>query len=181
MKRLGKIKTLAAAAVAAIALTTGLAIAQTSAQDDQSKPRAEKHGSGKHGFGKGRGHRGGGMHGFGFGRLNLTDDQKARIQQIHQSFDERTKSLHEQLHAKRQELRQSESGGTFNEALATQKLTEAASIEAKLMGERFRMRQEMLSVLTPEQKTQMEQQREQFKGRRGEGRGRRGAQQPQMQ
>jgi len=182
MKRLGKIKTLAVAAISAIALASTLAIAQTPAQDGQSKPNAEKHGFGKHGFGKGRGHRGGGgMHGFGFGRLNLTDDQKARMQQIHQSFDERTKSLHEQLRAKRQELRESESGGTFNEALATQKLTEAASIEAKLMGERFRMRQEMLSILTPEQKTQMEQQREQFKGRRGEGRGRRGAQQPQMQ
>ncbi|MBC7931508.1 MAG: Spy/CpxP family protein refolding chaperone [Rubrivivax sp.] len=180
MKRLGKIKTLAAAAVAAIALTTGIAIAQTSTQDSQSKPRAEKHGSGKHGFGRGRGHRGGGMHGFG--RLNLTDDQKARMQQIHQSFDERTKGLREQLRAKRQELRESESGGTFNEALATQKLTEAAVIEAKLMGERFRVHQEMLSILTPEQKTQMEQQREQFKSRRGEGRGRRGEKQtPQMQ
>lgn len=180
MKRLGKIKTLAAAAVAAIALTTGIAIAQTSTQDDQSKPRAEKHGFGKHGFGKGRGHHGGGMRGFG--RLNLTDDQKARMQQIHQSFDERTKGLHEQLRAKRQELRESESGGTFNEALATQKLTEAAVIEAKLMGERFRVHQEMLSILTPEQKTQMQQQREQFKGRRGEGRGRRGEKQtPQMQ
>ncbi|HYH84607.1 MAG TPA: Spy/CpxP family protein refolding chaperone [Pyrinomonadaceae bacterium] len=175
MKRLGKIKTLAAAAVAAIALTTGLAVAQTGTQDSQAKPHA-----GKHGFGKGRGHRGGGMHGFG--RLNLTDEQKARMQQIHQSFGERTKGLREQLRAKRQELRQAESGGVFNEALATQKLTEAAVIEAKLMGERFRVHQEMLSVLTPEQKTQMEQQREQRKSRRGEGRGRRGKQQtPQMQ
>jgi protein CpxP len=178
MKRLGKIKTLAAAAISAIALATGIAIAQTPAQDNQSKPHAEKHG--KDGFGKGRGHRGGGMHGFGFGRLNLTDDQKARIAQIHQSFGERTKGLHEQIRAKHEELRQAESGGTFNEALATQKLTEAAVIEAKLMGERFRVHQEMLSVLTPEQKTQMEQQRQQFKGRRGEGRGRRGQQQEQQ-
>lgn len=177
MKRLGKIKTLATAAVAAIALTTGLAIAQTGAQDgQQQKPHAEKHG-----FGEGRGHRGGGMHGFGFGRLNLTDEQKTRMQQIHQNFGERTKSLHEQLRAKHEELRQAETGSTFNEALATQKLTEAASIEAKLMGEQFKMRQEMLSVLTPEQKTQMEQQRQQFKGNRGEGRGRRGEQREQQQ
>jgi Spy/CpxP family protein refolding chaperone len=65
-------------------------------------------------------------------------------------------------------LRQAEQGSTFNEALAAQKLTEAASLEARLMGERFRMRQESLSVLTAEQKQQLEQRREQFKGRRGE-------------
>ena len=74
-----------------------------------------------------------------------------------------------------------ESGVAFNEALATQKLTEAASIEAKLMGEQFRLRQEMLSILTPEQKTQMEQQREQFKGHHGEGRGGRNEQREQQQ
>ena len=175
-------KTFAAAAVSAIALASGLAIAQTPAPDSQAKPHAEKHGFGERGFGKGRGHRGAGrMHGLGFARLNLTDEQKTRMQQIHQSFGERTKDLREQLRARRMELRQAESGGTFNEALATQKLTEAAAIEAKLMGERFRVHQEMLSILTPEQKTQMQQQREQFKERRGEGRGRRGNQQQQMQ
>jgi Spy/CpxP family protein refolding chaperone len=95
------------------------------------------------------------------------------LQQIHQSFGERTKSLREQLRAKRQELRQAEHGTTFNEAFAAQKLTEAAAIEAKLMGERFRLHQEALSVLTAEQKAQLEQrrqERQQRRGRRGEGR-----------
>jgi Spy/CpxP family protein refolding chaperone len=50
--------------------------------------------------------------------------------------------------------------------LATQKLQESASLQAKLMGEQFRMRQEMLSVLTPEQKTQLEQKRAEFKAKR---------------
>jgi Spy/CpxP family protein refolding chaperone len=74
------------------------------------------------------------------------------MKQISQSFRERTLSLREQLRTKRQELRQASEGGTFNEALATQKLQESAGIQAKLMGEQFRMRQEMLSVLTQEQK-----------------------------
>ena len=41
-----------------------------------------------------------------------------------------------------------------------------AGLQAKLMGEQFRMRQEMLSVLTPEQKTQLEQKRAEFKAKR---------------
>jgi Spy/CpxP family protein refolding chaperone len=65
-------------------------------------------------------------------------------------------------------LRQASEGGTFNEALATQKLTEAAGLRAKLMGEQFKMRQEMQSVLTAEQKTQLEQKRAEFKAKRGE-------------
>ena len=108
--------------------------------------------------------------------MNLTEDQKAKIKQIHQTFAESNKPLREQLRAKRQELRQTSEGGTFNEALATQKLTEMASLEAKLMGERFKIHQEVLSVLTAEQKAQLEQAKTQFKTRRsnrpkrGEGR-----------
>jgi Spy/CpxP family protein refolding chaperone len=71
-------------------------------------------------------------------------------------------------------LRQANEGGTFNEALATQKLTEIAPLEAKLMAERARLHQEMLSVLTAEQKAQLEQAKAQRKARRGEMRGRRG-------
>jgi protein CpxP len=103
-----------------------------------------------------------------FRQLNLTDDQKAKMKQIRESFAQSNKPLREQLRAKRQELRQASEGGTFNEALATQKLTEMASLEAKAMGERFKLHQEMLSVLTPEQKAQLEQQKAQFKARRGE-------------
>jgi Spy/CpxP family protein refolding chaperone len=68
-------------------------------------------------------------------------------------------------------LRQASEGGTFNEALATQKLTEMAGLQAKLMGARFQLRQQMLSVLTPEQKAQLDQMKAQFKAHRG---GRRG-------
>ena len=90
------------------------------------------------------------------------------MKQIRESFAERNKPLREQLRSKRQELRQANEGGTFNEALATQKLTEMASLEAKLMGERSKLHQEMLSVLTAEQKAQLEQSKAQFKTRRGE-------------
>ncbi|HEY6122798.1 MAG TPA: Spy/CpxP family protein refolding chaperone [Pyrinomonadaceae bacterium] len=165
MKKLGKIKVLTISALAAIALAGSIAIAQTVRSGQQ-----EKRDRGAWGEGRGwDGHEHGGM----FRGLNLTDDQKTRLQQLHQSFDERTKPLRDQLQAKRQELRAASEGSTFDEALATQKLQEMAGLQAKLMGEEFKQRQEMLSILTPEQKTQWEQKRAEFKNKRGEGNERR--------
>jgi protein CpxP len=174
MKKLGKIKTLTIASLSAVALAAPIAN-QDSQQASSDKGRGEGRGHGtgwgdREGRGKGewRGDREGrgGMRGMMFRGIDLTDDQKAKMKQIGDSFRERTQSLHQALRAKRQELRQASEGATFNEALATQKLQESASLEAKLMGEQFRMRQEMLSVLTPEQKTQLEQKRAEFKAKR---------------
>jgi periplasmic protein CpxP/Spy len=166
MKKLGKFKWLAIASLSAVVLTASIAVAQSVKTEGQG---GKRQGRGWHGDGMKRGsHRGGGAL---FSRLNLTDDQKAKLKTIRESFAERNKPLHEQLRAKRQELRQANEGGTFNEALATQKLTESAALEAKLMGERFKLDQEMMSVLTAEQKAQLDQLKAQFKDHRG---GRRG-------
>ena len=161
-----RFKTVAIAAISSIALAASIAFAQTTTPDqsNQQGTRTERRGGGKH-----RGHGFGGMrHGGFFKQLNLTEDQKTKMKQIRESFATQNKPLREQLRAKRQELRQASEGGTFNEALATQKLTEMASLEAKLMGERHKLHQEMLSVLTAEQKAQLEQSRAQFKARRGQ-------------
>ena len=173
MKRLGKIKIMSIAAVSALALSVPIVLAQTtgSNQDKQGTrgERGERHRHGKRG-----GDRGEGMNGGMLRKINLTDDQKAKIKQIGQTFRESTKSLRQELQTKRQALHQASEGGTFDEALATQKLTETAALQAKLMGEQFRMRQEMLNVLTPEQKTQLEQKRAEFKAKWAERRGRKG-------
>ena len=172
MNKLGKIKTLTIASLSAVALAAPIAFAQsTTTTQDTPQATGQRHGGHGKGWGdKGRegwgGERDGRMGGMMFAGINLTDDQKAKMKEIGQSFRESTKSLHEQLRAKRQELRQASEGGTFNEALATQKLQESAGLQAKLMGEQFRMRQQMLSVLTPEQKTQLEQKRAEFKAKR---------------
>ncbi len=167
MNKAGRFKTVAIASLSAIALAASIAFAQT-ATTGQSQGQAQ--GTRPEWRGRGRGqHEGfGGMRDGGFFKgLNLTDDQKAKIKTIRESFAERNKPLREQLRAKRQELRQASEGGTFNEALATQKLTEMASLQAKLMGEKFKLHQETLSVLTAEQKAQLEQSKAQFKARRG--------------
>jgi protein CpxP len=167
MKKLGRYKMLAIAAFSAIALAASIAVAQTVTGNQDKGQGARPEWRGRRGDHKGHGF-GGMREGRLFAQLNLTEDQKAKIKQIHESFAERNKPLREQLQAKRQELRQANEGGTFNEALATQKLTEMASLEAKLMGERAKLHQETLSVLTAEQKAQLEQAKAQFKTRRGE-------------
>jgi protein CpxP len=171
MTKLGKIKTLTIASLSAVALAAPIAFAQSTTTQDTTQATSQRHG-GK-GWGKGergargwRGHRGGHMQGMMFRGVNLTDDQKARMKEIGQGFRERTQSLRQELRASRQGLHQAGEGGTFNEALATQKLQASAGLQAKLMGEQFRMRQEMLAVLTPEQKTQLEQKRAEFKARK---------------
>ncbi len=170
MKRLGNIKTLTLASLSALALAAPIALAQSTGTTQEGQQVTRQEGREGHGKRWGRGGRGrrGGMRGMMFRGINLTEDQKARMQQIRASYQERTQSLRQELRTKRQELRQAGGSGTFNEALATQKLTESAGIQAKLMSERFKMRQEMLSVLTPEQKTQLEQKRAEFKARRAQ-------------
>lgn len=183
MKKLGKLKTLTIASLSAVALAAPIALAQStgSTQENQQVTRGERRGGhNKAGKGWGRKGRGGefggrGMRGGMFRGIELTEDQKTRMKQISDSFRERTQNLHQELRTKRQDLRQASEGGTFNEALATQKLTETAGLQAKLMAERFKMRQEMQSVLTAEQKTQIEQKRAEFKAKRGE-RGKRNVQ-----
>ena len=170
MNKPGRFKTLAIATLSAIALAASIAVAQTVTPDQGNAQgtRTERRG----GRGQHKGHGWGGMRRDGFFKqLNLTEDQKAKMKQIREGFAERNKPLRQELRAKRQELRQANEGGTFNEALATQKLTEMASLEAKLMGERHKLHQETLSVLTAEQKTQLEQSKAQFKTRRGKMRG----------
>ena len=186
MKKLGRIQKLAVAGFSALALATPVALAQTAGNEQGGQTeRAERRGKGGH-----RGHRGGkrggefggrrGHFGGGFRGVELTDAQKSSLKQLRQSFGERTKSLREQLHAKRQELRQAESGATFNEAVAAQKLSEAAGLQARLMAEEFKLRQESLALLTPEQKTQLEQRRQQRQQRREQWKAQRGTQAPQQ-
>jgi Spy/CpxP family protein refolding chaperone len=163
MRKLGKIKILTIASLSAVVLVASIAVAQSVRTNRANGDRSGWHGQGM----KGRFRRGS----FLFNRLNLTDDQKAKLKQLRQSFLENNKPLMAQLQAKRQELRQASEGGTFNEALATQKLTEMAGLQAKLMGERFKLRQDMQSVLTTEQKAQLEQLKAQFKSHRAAHRG----------
>lgn len=155
MSKLGRMKQAIIAFAMVAALTVGVAVAQSAGEGT----KAGRHGHfGRHG---GRGEFG--M--MGFRQLDLTDAQKAQLKQIHQSHREALAPLMQQLRAKRQELRAANEGGTVNEAAITQKLQEIAPLEARLMAEHARIRQESLGVLTAEQKAKLDQLREQAKTR----------------
>ncbi len=164
MRKISKFQIMALSALMAVTLGITAILAQTS--NEQSGSQQPRDGKGQ--VGRRHGRHGRGMRGGMFRALNLTDAQKAQMKQIRQSYGERTRPLRQDLRAKMQGLREAGQGETFNEALATQTLTETAGLRAKLMGEGFKMRQEMMAALTPEQKAQIEQMRERFKARRGE-------------
>src|SRR5918997_6361016 len=169
MKKLGRIQKLGLAGLSALALATPVALAQTAGGEQSGQTaRAERKRGGERG-GR-RGHRGGKRRGHfgGLRGVELTDAQKASLKQLRQASRERTQPVREQLRAKRQELRQAESGATFNEQLAAQKLSEASALQARLMAEEFKLRQDSLAVLTAEQKAQLEQRRQQREQRRAQ-------------
>lgn len=155
MSKLSRIQTIAVAFVMTIAVAVPIVAAQSTDAGAKREHRGQWREHGERG----------GSRMMGFGNLDLTDAQKAQIKQIHESHSQSVRPIMEQIRAKRQEIRQASEGGSFNEALVSQKLAEIAPLEAKLMGEQFRIHQEMLSVLTPEQKTKLEQSREQLKSK----------------
>jgi Spy/CpxP family protein refolding chaperone len=169
MKLNHKLQSLAVVGIMSLSLAAPLAFAQnTPGQQEGSATEGQKEGGHRRGgWGRGEKH-GRRMGGMMFRGLDLTDAQKAQAKQIHESHSASVKALRQQIRAKHQEIRQAEQGGTFNEALATQKLTEVASIQAKLMGEEFQIRQQMLGILTPEQKAKLEQRRNEWKSKRAE-------------
>lgn len=180
MKKPGRIQTLAIASLSALALATPVAFAQSGSTESGSRQSAgQENGSGhghrrggrRGGDGEGRGFRGGHRGGKMFRGLNLTEDQQNRMQQVRESYKQRIAPIREQMRALRGSDRRSDSGATFNEAEATQRMIAAAPLRARMMAESHRMRQEMLAVLTPEQRTQMEQKRAERKARWGERRG----------
>lgn len=100
-----------------------------------------------------------------FEQLNLTEDQKAQIKRIRENHRENVTSLKNQIRAKQQELRQSVRENGFDESAVRQKLTDIANLKTNLMHEMYNIRQETASVLTPEQRSKLEQMREEFKAK----------------
>jgi Spy/CpxP family protein refolding chaperone len=93
--------------------------------------------------------------------LNLTDDQKAQIKKISESFAESDKAFHDQLRA----LHTSEPdpmNGAFDEAAVRAAAEARAKIQIELEVSHAKMMSQISSVLTAEQKTQLAAKRQQF-------------------
>ena len=131
---------------------------QDNGQQQQQGP-GRRRGGGRHGMGK-RGP--GGMQRL-INQLNLTDAQQQQLRAIGERFEASTKT-------QREEMRRLQESAQGAPSADTQARFQALRAE---IGQAMRgQRQEMLSLLTPEQRTQLEQLVQERKARHQEKRGR---------
>ena len=98
-----------------------------------------------------------------FGReLNLTDDQRAQIQKIQQSFQQGDQALHEQMRTL-VEGQGDPMKGEFNEAAVRSAAEARAKIQVEMEVSHARMMSQMLGVLTDAQRAQLAAHREQMR------------------
>jgi Spy/CpxP family protein refolding chaperone len=149
------LKNLGLLAFAAMVLLTAAAIVLS------QQPQAPRPGPPPGGFGPGfpPGGPGGPRERFGpFGpigrELNLTDDQKAQIKKIQDSFRDSDKALFEQLRTLH-ENQTDPLNSAFDEAAVRSAAEARAKIQVDLEVSHAKMMSQIFSVLTPEQKAQL--------------------------
>lgn len=125
----------------------------------------ERTGGGKRGgFGK-RGHHRGGF-GMLFRGLDLTEEQKAKLKEFRTASRTNLQPTREALKANRQKMQELTANGAFDEAQVTALANEQAALSAKMIVERQRMKSQLFSILTAEQKAKLAE----LKAKRAEGR-----------
>ena len=111
-----------------------------------------------------------------FEKLNLTDAQKAQIEQITTRFRESAKARRQQNRGNRRgEGFEAFNGGTFNEAAVRAAAQARANAQVEAQVQRARMMSEIYNVLTAEQKAQLAAERQMWEQKRQERRSRRQA------
>ena len=122
----------------------------------------------REGFGPGVPGRPGGPppQGFGpfgpFGRdLNLSDEQRTTVQKIGESFRESDRALLDQMRTLRESQREL-INGEFNEAAVRAAAEARAKIQVELEISHAKMMSQMVSVLTSEQKAQLDARRQEM-------------------
>jgi Spy/CpxP family protein refolding chaperone len=180
MKSLSPKKIIGTIALAGAMLLVGVVgFAQQSSTQGEGgqEQRSERKWQGRGGKG---GRHGGGMRG-GFGgrfaeKLNLTDAQKAQIDQIAARYHESFKAQRHQNRGQRDGGGfDSFNGGTFNEAAVRAAAQARANARVEMEVAQARMMSEMYNVLTAEQKAQLAAERQQRQQKRQERRANRKA------
>jgi Spy/CpxP family protein refolding chaperone len=128
----------------------------TPEQRDQLKAARQSHGFGRK-MAAGRGIR------AGFGNLNLSDEQKAQLKQLRATTQQQNAQLFADARATRQELH---SLNGSNDARATELKAHLDALRPQLEAARKQQHEAFVNVLTPEQRTQLEQWKAQRQSRR---------------
>jgi protein CpxP len=134
---------------------------ETTTQDNNNKqdaPKAEKgfghrggpdgFKHGRHGSGKGFGHRGGGMRGGGFAKLNLTEDQKLQMKNLHDSFKAGNEASFKEMHTLFQQK--------HDQTITAEGEARLQALKSQMKSAHEGLRASMAGILTAEQKTQLE-------------------------
>ena len=105
----------------------------------------------------GFGHRGpggpGGPGEFGpLAGLNLTDAQKEQVKKIHDSFDESTKALRDQMRTLHDNDTADPLSGNFDEAAFRSAAEARAKIQVEMEVQHAKMMSQVAAILTPDQK-----------------------------
>lgn len=116
----------------------------------------------------GFGHRGpggpGGPGEFGpLAGLNLTDAQKEQVKKIHESFDESTKALREQMRTLHDNDTADPLSGNFDEATFRSEAEARAKIQVEMEVQHAKMMSQVVNILTAEQKAQLAERHEQMR------------------
>lgn len=164
-----KIKSIILSSVAVIAFSS-FALAQDVKPTDNQDSAKQERGQGKRG-GE-RKHRKGKMM-RGLHQLNLSDAQKEQMK----SLRERNKSQFKPQREEMKTLMSKKRDGIIN-ADETNRMKE---LKAQMRENGKKIHDEMMSILTPEQKTQLEQTRNEMRGKMKERRGNREAGKPTPQ
>lgn len=98
--------------------------------------------------------------------LNLSDDQKAQVKKITDSFEAATKGLHDQLRALHKSEPDPLAGGAFDETAVRAAAQARARINVELEVAHARMMSEVFAVLTPDQKATLIARRQEMEQRR---------------
>jgi len=103
----------------------------------------------------GHGHRHGFMSKRLAEKLNLTDAQKDQMKALHRSFREENKAFFEQVRATRQELRAAKEAGDQAKIDSLKPTLESQRAQMKQI--RQSQHEKFLSILTPDQRAQLDQ------------------------
>ena len=152
-----KTKLAAAALFAAISFTGSTMLFAQQPTQQPSPEAGQQPGPGMRGPRGPRDFKRGGM--GAFRQLDLTDAQRQQLREISERFRESTRTQREQMRPFHEQLRQ---GGT----LSTDDQAKLNALREQLRGLERQSHEEMLSVLTPEQRAKLDQLKEEHKAHR---------------
>ena len=139
------VRSILVVAAAGLALAVGLAVAQT-------EGGCPMH----HGMGGMRGHMmGGGEFAMFLQQLNLSDDQKAQVQQVFQTERPTLKPLIEQEARAHLEMMKLITGGNFNATAAAQLASQEAQIHMQMQVEHAKIGSQIYNLLNSDQKAKV--------------------------